>query len=117
MWTKGCYKIGHLGRQERVRYIVGGLMKKRNAGKKGELYFTTGQTSRLLGGIISLATAGRLFDRGELGGRVNPLTGRREIEWGSVIEWLKGKGLSEDKIALVEKRRGEAWKRLKRKRG
>ena len=90
-------------------------MKKRNERKNGEVYFTTGQTSRLLGGIISLATAGRLFDRGELGGRVNPLTGRREIEWGSVIEWLKGKGLSEDKIALVEKRRGEEWKRLKRK--
>jgi len=28
---------------------------------------------------------------------------------------LKGKGLSEDKIALVEKRRGEEWKRLKKK--
>ena len=45
-------------------------MKKRNEGKKGEAYFTTGQTSRLLGGIISLATAGRLFDRGELGGEL-----------------------------------------------
>ncbi len=90
-------------------------MKKRDEGKKVERYFTTGQISGLLKGIITLSTVGRLFDRGELGGRVNPLTGRREIEWGSVIEWLKGKGLSADKLALVEKRRGEEWARLKRK--
>jgi hypothetical protein len=31
------------------------------------------------------------------------------------MEWLKGKGLSEDKIKLVEKRRGEEWTRPKRK--
>ena len=90
-------------------------MKKKDERKEGETYLTTGKLTILLGGIISQATVSRLFDRGELGGRVNPITGRREIEWGSVIEWLKGKGLSEDKIALVEKRRGEAWKRLKRK--
>ena len=90
-------------------------MKKRNEGKKVGVYFTTGKIAALLGNIISQATVSRLFDRGELGGRVNPLTGRREIEWGSVIEWLKGKGLSEDKIALVEKRRGVEWKRLKKK--
>jgi hypothetical protein len=97
------------------RAVVRGLMKKRDEGKKVERYFTTGQISGLLKGIITLSTVGRLFDRGELGGRVNPLTGRREIEWVSVIEWLKEKGLSEDKIALVEKRRGEEWKRLTRK--
>jgi len=92
-------------------------MKQRDERRKGELYLTTGEIPPLLGNIISQATVSRLFDRGELGGRVNPLTGRREIEWGSVLEWLKGKGVSENKIALVEKRRGEAWKRLKRKRG
>ena len=90
-------------------------MKQRDERTKGEVYFTTGKISALLGNIVSQATVSRLFDRGELGGRVNPLTGRREIEWGSVLEWLKGKGVSKDKIALVEKRRGEAWKRLKRK--
>lgn len=90
-------------------------MKRRDKAKKDEKYFTTGQISSLLKGIITLSTVSRLFDRGELGGRVNPITGRREIEWGSVIEWLKGKGLPEDKIELVEKRRGEEWKRLKRK--
>ena len=88
---------------------------KKAAGQKGEVYLTTGKLAVLLGNIISQATVSRLFDRGELGGRVYPITGRRDIEWGSVIEWLKGKGFSEDKIALVEKRRGEAWKRLKRK--
>ena len=92
-------------------------MKQRDERRKGELYLTTGEIPAFLGNIISQATVSRLFDRGELGGRVNPLTGRREIEWGSVLEWLKGKGVSENKIALVEKRRGEAWKRLKRKRG
>jgi len=90
-------------------------MKKRNESKKGKVYLTTGDISASLGGIISQSTASRLFDRGELGGRVNPLTGRREIEWGSVIEWLRGKGLSEEKIALVEKRRGEEWSHLRRK--
>ena len=90
-------------------------MKKRNEDKEGEAYFTTGKLCILLGGIVSRSTVSRLFDRGELGGRANPLTGRREIEWGSVMEWLKGKGLSEDKIKLVEKRRGEEWTRPKRK--
>ena len=90
-------------------------MKKRDDRQKGDVYLTTGEIPALLGNMISQATVSRLFDRGELGGRVNPLTGRREIEWGSVLEWLKGKGVSKDKIALVEKRRGEAWKRLKRK--
>ena len=90
-------------------------MKKRNEGKKAGVYFTTGKISGLLGNIISQATVSRMFDRGELGGRVNPLTGRREIEWESVMAWLKGKGLSEDKIALVEKRSGVKWKRLKKK--
>ena len=90
-------------------------MEKKNEGEKGEAYCTTGELSILVGGIISQSTVSRLFDQGELGGRVNPLTGRREIEWGSVVEWLKRKGLSEDKIALVEKRRGVEWKRLKKK--
>ena len=90
-------------------------MKKRNKGKEGGVYFTTGKISGLLGNIISQATVSRLFDRGELGGRVNPLTGRREIEWESVLEWLKRKGLSKDKVALVEKRSGVKWKRLKKK--
>ena len=88
---------------------------KKNEGKKGEAYFTTGKIADLLGGIISQATVSRMFDRGELGGRVNPLTGRREIEWESVLEWLKRKGLSKDKVALVEKRCGIKWKRLKKK--
>ena len=90
-------------------------MNKRNERKKAGVYFTTGKIAALLGNIISQATVSRLFDRGELGGRVNPLTGRREIEWGSVVEWLKRKGLSKDTIALVEKRCGVKWKRLKRK--
>ena len=90
-------------------------MKQRDERTKDEVYFTTGNISALLGNIISQATVSRLFDRGELGGRVNPLTGRRDIEWESVLEWLKGKGVPKDKIALVEKRRGEAWKRLKKK--
>jgi len=90
-------------------------MKKRNEGEKGEAYFTTGELCILLGGVVSRSTVVRLFDQGELGGRVNPLTGRREIEWGSVVEWLKRKGLSKDKVALVEKRCGIKWKRLKKK--
>jgi hypothetical protein len=57
----------------------------------------------------------RLFNRGKLGWRVNPLTGRKEIKWGAVTEWLKEKGLSPDKIALIEKLRGEEWQHLKRK--
>ena len=89
-------------------------MKKRNEGEKGEAYFTTGELSILLGGIISRSTVCRLFDQGELGGRVNPLTGRREIEWGSVLDWLKGKGVGKEKIALVEKSRGVKWKRLEK---
>jgi hypothetical protein len=83
--------------------------------KKDEAYFSTGEISRLLGRIVSQSTVTRLFDQGKLGGRVNPITGRREIKWGAVIEWLKEKGLSPDKIALIEKQRGEEWVRPKRK--
>jgi hypothetical protein len=90
-------------------------MKKRNESPNVGAYLTTGELSGLLRGMISRSTISRLFDRGEFGGRVNPLTGKREIEWRSVVEWLKGKGLSEDKIALVKKRRGEEWTHLKRK--
>jgi hypothetical protein len=111
-----CQALGGVCWERKIdERLFGGLMKKKNGNKRTEVYFTTGKLSRLLGGIISQPTVSRLFDRGEFGGRVNPLTGRREIEWGSVIEWLKGKGLSEDTNALIEKRRGEEWKRLKRK--
>ena len=42
-------------------------MKKRDVGRKGEVYLTTGKIAVLLGNIISQATVSRLFDRGELG--------------------------------------------------
>ena len=83
--------------------------------KKDEAYYSTGQISRLLGRIVSQATVTRLFDQGKLGWRVNPVTGRREIKWGAVVEWLREKGLSPDKILLIDKQRGEEWTRLKRK--
>ena len=82
--------------------------------KEEEAYFSTGQISRLLGGIVSISTVSRMFDQGRFGGRVNPVTGRRQIAWQGVMEYLKERGLSEDKIALVEKRRGEEWTKLKR---
>ena len=82
--------------------------------EKDKAYFSTGEVSRLLGGIVSRATVTRMFDRGRFGGQVNPLTGRRKIEWRGVIEFLKERGLSEDNIAIVEKRRGEQWTALKR---
>ena len=94
---------------------VRGLDEITDEVKKDEAYFTTGIISRLLGRIESQTTVTRLFDQGKLGGRVNPVTGRREIKWGAVIGWLKEKGLSPDKIALIEKQRGEEWARLKRK--
>ena len=91
------------------------MKRKRSETPNVSEYLTTGEVSDLLAGMISQSTTTRLFDRGELGGRVNPLTGKREIEWGSVIKLLKEKGLSEDKIAPVEKRRGEEWTHPRRK--
>jgi hypothetical protein len=80
-----------------------------------EAYFSTGEISRLLGGIISRSTVTRMFDKGNFEGRVNPLSGKREIKWHAVIKWLERKGFAVDKIAVIEKRYGEEWTRLKRK--
>ncbi len=89
---------------------------KREAKKSpDETYFTTGEVSRLLGEVISRSTVSRMFDRGHFAGRVNPLTGRREIKWQAVVEWLKSKGISADKIAMIEKQHGEGWAPLKKK--
>jgi hypothetical protein len=57
-------------------------MKKKDESRKSNVYLTTGEMSALFKGMLSHSTISRLFDRGEFGGRVNPLTGRREIEWG-----------------------------------
>ncbi len=72
-----------------------------------EAYFTTREVSRLLGGVISRSTVARMFDQGDFEGRFNPLTGRREIKWRAVLEWLKGKGFTVDTIGIVEKRQGD----------
>jgi hypothetical protein len=45
-------------------------MKQRDERAKGEVYFTTGKISALLGKIVSQATVSRLFDRGELEGEL-----------------------------------------------
>ncbi len=74
-----------------------------------EPYLSTGEVSRLLAGLISRSTVTRLFDRGVFDGRVNPITGERQIKWRAVKEWLKRRGLNADKIAMVEKQRGEKW--------
>ncbi len=83
--------------------------------EKDERFFSTGDISRLLDGLISRSTVTRLFDQGKLAGRVNPITGRRDIEWQVVIEWLKEQGVSPDNLVHVEKRRNEGWTPLKRK--
>jgi len=91
-------------------------IKRKAKARRDKAYFTTGEISILLGGLISRSTAARMFDRGNFEGRVNPLTGKREIKWRAVIEWFKRKGLAADKIAIIEKRYGEEWTHLKRKR-
>ena len=90
-------------------------IKKKAEGRPDEVYLTTGEIPRLLGGLISRSTVTRIFDRGNFEGRVNPLTGRREIKWQAVIEWLERKGLTADKIAMIEKEHGEEWVGVRRK--
>ncbi len=96
------------GNREPQDKIVAEL-KKKAKGQPDEAYLSTGEISRLLGGLISRSTVTRLFYRGNFEGRVNPLTGVRQIKWRAVKEWLKRKGFNADKIALVEKRYGEKW--------
>ncbi len=90
-------------------------IKKKANERTDEACLTTGEVSRLLGGLISRATVTRLFDQGNLDGRVNPMTGERQIKWRAVIEWLKGKGLVMDETAIIEKSCAEEWPDLKRK--
>ena len=77
-------------------------------------YYTPGEISIILDGIVSRSTVTRLFDQGKLEGLVNPVTGRREIAWHSVVEWLKSKGMFPENVAIIEKKRGERWTRLRR---
>ncbi len=86
-------------------------LKKKTKEQPDEAYLSTGEISRLLGGLISRSTVTRLFDRGNFEGRVNPITGVRQIKWRAVKEWLQRKGFNADKIALVEKWYGETWTR------
>jgi len=55
-----------------------------------------------------------MFNKGEFAGRVNMVSGKRLIQWQSVLDWFKDHNLSLDNI-VVEKKRGEKWKDLKRK--
>ena len=90
-------------------------IKRKAMERPDEAYLTTGEVSRLLSGVISRSTVARIFDRGNFEGRVNPLTGKRQIKWRAVIEWLKRKGFAVDRIAIIEKRYGEGWTGLKGK--
>ena len=77
-------------------------------------YYTVGQISRMLNGQVSPSTVKRMFNKGEFAGRVNMVSGKRLIQWQSVLDWFKDHNLSLDNI-VVEKKRGEKWKDLKRK--
>ena len=90
-------------------------IKKKVEGRPDEAYLTTGEVSRLLDGVISRSTVTRLFDRGSFEGRVNPITGKRQIKWRAVEKWLEQKGYTAEKIAVIEKRHGEGWTGLRRK--
>ncbi len=118
--TQGKEEKRKVKRKQRGKSLSGPRPKpideiKREARKSpDEAYFTTGEICRLLGGVISRSTVSRMFDRGRFSGRVNPITGKREIKWKAVVEWLKGRGLSADKIAMIEKQHGEEWAPLKK---
>ena len=58
-------------------------MKKKMKPKKKQ-GLTTGEVSKMLDGIISLATVSRYFDKGILTGWKNPITGKRLIDPKSV---------------------------------
>ncbi len=88
-------------------------MEREGEIKKNKKFYSTGEIRDLLKGIVSRSTVSRLFDRGKLGGRVNPITGRREIEWQTVMDWLKERGVSPDNL-MIEKRLGEEWTGLKK---
>jgi len=90
-------------------------IKRKAEEKPDEAYLTTGDISRLLGRVISRSTVQRLFDGGNFEGRVNPITGKRQIKWRAVIEWLNRKGINANEIAVIEKKYGEEWTPLKRK--
>jgi len=65
-------------------------------------FLSTGDASKLLG--ISRATVSRMFDKGILHGRKNPITGKRNISRYSVIDFMKRYNISQANI-LIEKRK------------
>ena len=68
------------------------ILKKVGLKKKQGL--TTGEVSKMLGGVISQRTVIRFFDRGLLTGWRSPMTGRRMIDPKSVKVLAKKRGLT-----------------------
>lgn len=65
-------------------------------------FLSTGDASKLLG--ISRATVSRMFDKGILHGRKNPITGKRNISRYSVMDFMKQYNISQADM-LIEKKR------------
>jgi len=65
-------------------------------------FFSTGDASRLLG--ISRATVSRMFDKGILHGKKNPITGKRNISRYSLAAFMKQYNISQANIIIEKKR-------------
>ncbi len=65
-------------------------------------FFSTGDASRLLG--ISRATVSRMFDKGILHGKKNPITGKRNISRYSLVAFMKQHNISRANIIIEKKR-------------
>ena len=65
-------------------------------------FFSTGDASNLLG--ISRATVSRMFDKGILYGKKNPITGKRNISRYSLVAFMKQYNISQANIFIEKKR-------------
>jgi len=69
--------------------------------RRGDFY-STGQVAAVLG--ISRSTVTRMFDRGELAGKVNPVTGERLISEESLAKFIRDNDLAID-VSTYSRRR------------
>lgn len=65
-------------------------------------FFSTGDASKLLG--ISRATVSRMFDKGILHGKKNPITGKRNISRYSLVAFMKQYNISQASMFIEKKR-------------
>ena len=79
--------------------IYGTAVERKNGDMRSDSYMTTGEAAILLN--VSRSSVSRMFDKGILGGSVNPITRERTISRESVVSLMQKYNLPIDQLAVA----------------